>query len=488
MLLVHASLSSLGRVEGGVDEVIDALLQVLGTEGTLLMPTHPARDGRVFDPDIIPSDMGLISETFRQRPGVQRSRHPYHPVAALGPRAGELLRDHERSSVPDGPETPYGRLLSEAGWVLLLGCDLDTLTLLHTVEAELNLPYLRELSMQYVDARGAVRSLDIARCPGGHRGGVLRFDRLFRREGAMTVGRIGRAVCRLLSAPKAAEIMRRELSRDPFFALDDNPHCADCTRFRGQVRAAQLAAEDFRLTAFLQPASGDWGPMLDVLQGAGIRDLEIAAKEMGPNLVKLQSLQAQLAGRGLRLAGLRGTLGPVAAVHDLCVAAAGEGAGYLHLTIPVRDNCARPDLVRALDDAARVAGEQALTLLVGNRPHSHAETPAELAGLVADVGSPHLRVSFDPASFARAGGSPFYGGLYRGPLRRLVDHVELRDVVAATGRAVAPGQGNAELKEIISNLRCRTFDGTLCLWPLGGGGPDEIRRAAEAFWAMMDTI
>jgi sugar phosphate isomerase/epimerase len=127
-------------------------------------------------------------------------------------------------------------------------------------------------------------------------------------------------------------------------------------------------------------------------------------------------------------------------------------------------------------------------LLVGNRPHSHAGTPAELAKLVAEVGSPHLRVSLDPASLAQAGGSPFYGGLYRGSLRRLVDHIELRDVVAADGRVVPPGQGNAELIEIISNLRCRTFQGTLCLWPLPGGGADGIQVAAAGFWDLMESI
>ena len=137
--------------------------------------------------------------------------------------------------MPDGPETPYGRLITLGGKVLHIGCDLDTMTLLHTVEAELDLPYLRELEMQYVDAAGEVRTMSIRRCPGGHRGGVLKFDRLFRAEGAMAVATVGPAVCRLIDAPRAAAVMRREMSRDPGFALDENPHCADCVGYREKI-------------------------------------------------------------------------------------------------------------------------------------------------------------------------------------------------------------------------------------------------------------
>lgn len=487
ILLVHTSLSSLGQVEGGAETVIEALLEALGPQGTLLMPTHPARDGRTFDVSTIPSDMGIVSETFRLWPGVLRSRHPYHPVAAFGARAGEMLRDHELSAVPDGPDTPYGRMITQGGWVLLFGCDLDTLTLLHTVEAELDLPYLRELEMKYVDAQGSVQRLQIKRCPGEHRGGVLKFDRMFRQEGAMTVERIGGAVCRLLSAPKAAAIMRREMARDPFFALDDNPHCADCVRLRGKIRAAQLAEEDFRLTAPLW-AVAEEEQALSLIQGEGISWVELDAGHLGTSPTALHELRDRLAKRGFGVAVLRSKMGPPHVMAKLCAAAAHLGAPYLHVKAPPQTAMTPAQLIDELQALAEVASENGITLLLGNRPGSFAETVEQLAALMVEVGSPHLKASYDPAGIAQVGGSPFYGGLYKGSLRRFVRHVVLRDVVAAEGRAAALGLGNGEVTEIISNLRCRCFDGFFCLWPLPGQGAMGLSAAARSFWQIMERI
>ncbi len=500
LLMVHASLSSLGEVEGGPDALTDALLKVLGPEGTLLMPTHSARDGRTFDPDAIPSDMGLITEAFRLRPGVLRSRHPYHPVAAIGARAEEMLRDHEQSPVPDGPETPYGRLIALNGQVLHIGCDLNTLTLLHTVEAELDLPYLRELEMKYVDARGEVQTMQIKRCPGGHRGGVWQFDRLFHQEGAMSVGRIERAVCRLIAAPEAAAIMHREMARDPAFALDDNPHCADCVRFRSTTgprpetsrkppvqlsnRLHRLADEDFRLTAPLWALAQNPEQALDLIQEEGIACVELHTE----HLSNLDNLHTQLRDRGMDVSVLRTDFGPSDAMTEQVASAVRLKAACLHVGAPNRTGMDRPRLLDALSALAQTTGERGITALLGNRPDSLAETPEELATLIKEVGSPHLRASYNPAHIARSGGGPFYDGLYKGPLRRTVYHVDLQDVVADDGSAATPGMGNAEIIEIISNLRCRSFDGCLCLWPLPTQGDGGFREAVRGFWEIMERI
>lgn len=478
IVVVHSSLSSLGPVSGGANAVIDALIKAVGPEGTLMMPTHPARDGRTFDPDKIPSDMGVISETFRLRPGVLRSRHPYHPVAGYGARAEEILSDHEESAVPDGPETPYGRLITLGGKVLHVGCDLDTMTLLHTVEAELDLPYLRELEMKYVDSDGEVRAMTIRRCPGGHRGGVLKFDRLFRAESAMAVDTIGPAVCRLIDVPRGAAIMRREMSRDPGFALDENPHCADCVGYREKIARSSagrpvtrrgmpaasgeplnsvLEEENLTLSVPLWAVDADTGKALDLVAEAGVSSVELHRNHL------VDVTGERLGDRGLNVVVVRTPFASSGTLGEACKIATGLDARYLHVRLP--DDLEPADLDDSLERLTRIADDNGIDVLVGNPAGVN---PSDIAGGLREIGSARLNMAYDPAAVAASGGSPFYAGLYKGPIRRSVRHVDYRDVVSSSGDPAAPGQGNAELVEILSNLRCRSFDGTFCLWPLPG--------------------
>src|SRR3712207_680593 len=86
-LLVHSSLSRLGRVEGGADTAIDALLDAVAPGGTVLFPTLTGgeRDGPDAPPSIdvrsTPCWTGRIPETARCRLAARRSLHPTHSVA-----------------------------------------------------------------------------------------------------------------------------------------------------------------------------------------------------------------------------------------------------------------------------------------------------------------------------------------------------------------------------------------------------------------------
>ena len=100
VLLIHSSLKSFGRVEGGADAVIDGILDALGPQGTLVVPTLTGHEHLFphnppeMDMRSTPCWIGAIPEAFRQRPEAIRSTHPTHSCAAIGARAEELTRSH----------------------------------------------------------------------------------------------------------------------------------------------------------------------------------------------------------------------------------------------------------------------------------------------------------------------------------------------------------------------------------------------------------
>ncbi len=155
-LLVHTALSHVGFVSGGPQTFIEALIDVVGPTGTIVMPTHtpdltepsrwrnPPADSSLwqgirdtlpaFDPARTPCRfMGVVPETFRTWPGVLRSDHPQVSFAAWGRHAAELLRDHPLS-FGLGEGSPLARLEALGGRVLLVGCGYESCTMLHLSE------------------------------------------------------------------------------------------------------------------------------------------------------------------------------------------------------------------------------------------------------------------------------------------------------------------------------------------------------------------
>lgn len=155
-VLVHSSLSSIGYVAGGAHAVVLALLEVIGAEGTLVVPTHsgglsdprhwenppvpeawwatirasmPAFDARLTPP----RRMGAISEVVRHLPGALRSAHPTVSFGAVGPNAQLITADHGLAFGFD-ESSPLARLYELNARVLLLGVGHDRNTSLHLAE------------------------------------------------------------------------------------------------------------------------------------------------------------------------------------------------------------------------------------------------------------------------------------------------------------------------------------------------------------------
>jgi aminoglycoside N3'-acetyltransferase len=88
---------------------LDALKNVVGIQGTIIVPTYSysfgasnASEYAIFDPATTPSKIGPFPEFFRLQPGVLRSLDPMMSVAALGPEAKALLDNLTPTSYGQG--------------------------------------------------------------------------------------------------------------------------------------------------------------------------------------------------------------------------------------------------------------------------------------------------------------------------------------------------------------------------------------------------
>jgi aminoglycoside N3'-acetyltransferase len=139
-LLVHSALQFLGKPEGGLDMVLDALLSAVGPQGTIVVPTFSFTADGNFDVKATPSKgMGVFSEFVRQQPGARRSAHVMQSIAVLGAAAADLAGRDTPSAFDAG--SAFARMLELDFKLLLLGADVQAASIVHWSEQKANVPY-----------------------------------------------------------------------------------------------------------------------------------------------------------------------------------------------------------------------------------------------------------------------------------------------------------------------------------------------------------
>ena len=160
--MVHTSLGRIGYVCGGAQAVIEALMEIVGEDGTIMMPTQSWKN---LDPEtgvhgdadeadwdrirenwpaynkaITPTNtMGAVAEMFRSWPGTLRSDHPARSVAAWGKNAEYLTKNHDLSDI-FGDASPIGKLYELDGKVLLIGVGYNKNTSIHLADVRAEYP------------------------------------------------------------------------------------------------------------------------------------------------------------------------------------------------------------------------------------------------------------------------------------------------------------------------------------------------------------
>ncbi|QKD19637.1 AAC(3) family N-acetyltransferase [Mesorhizobium sp. NZP2077] len=149
---LHVSLGRLGLPEAVERNyralsnfVIDAFLEVLGTNGTLLVPTFTAYSfelGQVYDVELTPSVTGEFPEVFRSRTNAIRSRDPLLSWAAIGPKAQVILRNISNRCFGEG--SVFDNLVKANGVICTLGLGMWWATFCHYIEKMADVPFRRD--------------------------------------------------------------------------------------------------------------------------------------------------------------------------------------------------------------------------------------------------------------------------------------------------------------------------------------------------------
>ncbi|MBE6366417.1 MAG: AAC(3) family N-acetyltransferase [Lentisphaerae bacterium] len=460
IVLLHSSLISLGKVDGGPAAVIDAFLEVLGEDGTLLVPVFGA--------------LGILTDEVKNRPNAVISPCPVGTLAAIGKDAEALCKDHWKAETAHGHDTPFTRIAERNGYICLLGVDQDRNTTLHSVEALLELPYMNTATRTFTTPEGEEVTKSWKFYPGPHRD-FIGLDPLL--EPAMTRSRIGNAEVRLIRAREMYEIALAVGSSDPAFVLCNNPACADCVRQRAAIFADRIDNKESFMLAASSRLAGRYVPeMIENLKRCGVKYIELDYIQgkawYSWSAEKLTGWANELAAENIEISAGRVFSVPEDAQKLVDLAAA---AGIKKLIMPLNDSinaaCAaingglQVDFFNTNQGAVCAAGKL-------NRHRAAASNDCSMV--------------FNPAGFVLAGEMPF---LQSYKLGRFIKTICQLDLVDQTwdGRAAALAQGNGEVKELISILRCHNFSGFMTL---GGGAayPGGLADAVGNFTALLDNM
>lgn len=123
----------------------DALMQTVGTQGSLTVPGFfydYARKGQCFDVRTSPPDraLGAFPEFFFRTFPHHRSLSPLVSLMSTGAKAEWLSAPG--STYGNGVCSPWARLVQADGWVLCFGCEPTSMTFVHHVEHLVGVPHL----------------------------------------------------------------------------------------------------------------------------------------------------------------------------------------------------------------------------------------------------------------------------------------------------------------------------------------------------------
>jgi aminoglycoside 3-N-acetyltransferase len=226
IVIIHSSFKSFGGVEGGPQTVIDALLKVLGKEGTLIMPTFnfdwcEESPNGVFDLGNTPSKMGILTEIVRKMPGAKRTLHPFYSFAIYGKFADKLSKTDNHDSF--GKDSIFAKIHELNAWIMIIGLTYNqSMTFFHYIEQQEGVDYrfMKDFSGWIIANGGRYRDTYKMLVRDINKGAMTAVDpmgEVLEKRGVVKIRKIGQSLVKLMRVKDVYKITAEEMKNNPRF-------------------------------------------------------------------------------------------------------------------------------------------------------------------------------------------------------------------------------------------------------------------------------
>ncbi|MDA9981898.1 AAC(3) family N-acetyltransferase [Gammaproteobacteria bacterium] len=233
---VALSFKSLGPVNGGPETFIDALLDIVGAEGTIMFNIFTSNkrlsdlafcsNDCIFDAQSSTCNTGIVAERTRLRPNALRSRHSITSIAAIGLLAEYLTGGHDENTPA---YTPFSKPAEAGGKILSIGLGERMIGIRHEAQSLAGLLAIVPLrrGTLYRNTHGEIRRF-LFKGPGGCVRKLPKMLHELRQKDIVNDGAVGQAKSVLVPAREALTVMANLLRRDPSLYLCNNIGCLWC--------------------------------------------------------------------------------------------------------------------------------------------------------------------------------------------------------------------------------------------------------------------
>ena len=361
------------------------------------------------------------------------------------------------------------KLVEQGGKVLLLGVDLDRMTLLHSVETLAQLPYLKPITKSFVDANGKTRTKTWPYFPGPHRD-FIGLQSWLRNEGLVKENVIGTCHARLFDAAGLFRALQKRLQNEPELFISDNPNLPDGISQKADILKTDWKSQTFTLAADSQFAGQYLEEIIENCKRFGIDRIVLSfvnnvAWTAIPEKTRKWYLQ------GLRQANIK-----IAALRLPFIPTEG-------LTKIISEANTDTIIVPSTTDISKVKTvKRRIKILFENTHISSAAFVEQIMTLEKTL--PSVKTAFSPLAFVEAGENPFLKSYYKTGIKSKIGALYINDGFA-TGQRSNLEEGLSEIKELISILLCRNFDG---FFILQGRDCGDFENTVKKFTQILEDV